>query len=997
MAHLRLITLLVFLLAGIVPIPAFAYDRATHEGITQAIVQGYEKLYGSALDSSEKQRIIGGSSAEDDDWRFLNHFYDPINYRGLTVLGISLGQPSEAWAYDTRGQASWRCVAYFPCSHDIEYNDKLFSSPTDYSWDRAIYEYVYGDKQRGLEALGHALHFVEDATVPAHVRNDQHGHIGSVGDADPYETFTSRFNATNISIPNALSGVPTYSSLSSYLDHVARFTNTRFVSKDTVFTYYNAPDIKNLSVQDGFAYDSQTGSKVVQVDRRKVQGGKDIEKFILDDPKHLVVSDNWSVLSKTAILNGIGIVDLFFKSVEQEKRTGAIKAKNISAAEQNAKDLAKKGFKYVKALYGSSLEQGDVEELLADNAGQAGAAALAVADEPAPPQQDAPPTKPAVPPVSQTKQPQPQTAPQVLGASVSLGEEPAEQEPLAQDPTPPTSAPADDGDTISIISGGASGGSPTQTTDTSSGSGGSPTPTASAATQSSDTPTSGGSTPPPASDPLSLSILSPSENELFATTSVTFAGTTSAASVVTAAYDSTLATTTTDGSGNWTFTLSLASGTTTVSFSAATSTETTATTTRTVEVDTSSPDAPSISIDECAASFVAGDCTVAATTISVSWNAVSGAAYYDVVKDNVILATTTATSTTSNVSASATTTFSVVTHKSNGTAATSTEKTVFVITQPLIINEVAWAGTNTFSDDEWIEVKNMTNSTLDLSHFVITDASGSRIIQFSGTIAPVLPQNIVGYLVVERNADAVSGVSNVLTSDFAQLSDSGEQLLLQWGDGVATTTVDSTPTVATCGGWCAGAALGSIGYSVQNGTSTMNLTMERKDSSADGLLSSSWQTTDAYSFYGNDRSGSAIFGTPGVANSNGYPTVGWFCSPDTTSITSGAHYTPPSSNCTYLMRAINTTNRYFALYRGEVASSTRVIQDSEGSAYVRQKATVIPDPQIGERFFIAIGEFRIGPNFDPPFDDFTRFDTYFKTGGTPPHSNYFVIPWVYGP
>ena len=905
------------------------------------------------------------------------------------MLGVSLGAPSEAWAYDTRGQATWRCVAYFPCSHDIEYNDKLFSSPTDYSWDRAIYEYVYGDKQRGLEALGHALHFIEDATVPAHVRNDQHGHIGSVGDADPYETFTNQFTAANTPTPSNLSNAPTYSSLSSYLDHVARFTNTRFVSKDTLFTVYELPNRNKLKIEAGFLIDPSDGHKLAWV-KGNIDAYANISdsQLYIDDSQSSVVKDNWSILSKTAILNGIGIIELFFRSVEQEKKTGAIKAKNISAAEQNAKDLAKKGFKYVKALYGSSLSQSDVEELLGDNAGQAGAAALAVADAPSPPQQDAVPANPVAPTVSRTNPPQPQAAPQVSDSLASHVEEPIEQGQPAQDPTP---APPTEPQTSALA--------PSAGTSTGA-SGGSPTPTASAATQSSDTPTSGGSTPPPASDPLSLSILSPSENELFATTSVTFAGTTSAASVVTAAYDSTLATTTTDGSGNWTFTLSLASGTTTVSFSAATSTETTATTTRTVEVDTSSPDAPSISIDECAASFVAGDCTVAATTISVSWNAVSGAAYYDVVKDNVILATTTATSTTSNVSASATTTFSVVAHKSNGTAATSTEKNVFVTTQPLIINEVAWAGTNTFSDDEWIEVKNMTNSTLDLSHFVITDVSGTRTIQLSGTIAPVLPQNIVGYLVVERNADAVSGVSNVLTSDFAQLSDSGEQLLLQWGDGVATTTVDSTPTVATCGGWCSGAALGSIGYSVQNGTSTMNLTMERKDNSPDGLLSSSWQTTDAYSFYGNDRSGSAVYGTPGVANSNGYPTVGWFCSPDTVSIMSGAHYTPPSSNCTYLLRAISTNAyRYTALYRGDVGSSTRVTLDEAGRAYIRQgRTTIISDPQAGERFFITAFEGRIGPNFDPPFDDFTRFDTYFRTGaGTPPHSNYFVIPWVYGP
>jgi len=992
MAYFRVVILQIVILTGIIPIPVFAYDRATHEGITQAIVQGYEKLYGDAFNSNE-QRVITGSSAEDDDWRFLNHFYDPINYRGLTVLGVSLGAPSEAWAYDTRGQATWRCVAYFPCSHDIEYNDKLFSSPTDYSWDRAIYEYVYGDRQRGLEALGHALHYIEDATVPAHVRNDQHGHIGSVGDADPYETFTNQFTVANIPTPNDLSSIPTYSSLSSYLDHVARFTNTRFVSKDTLFTVYELPARNKLKIEAGFLVDPSDGHKLAWV-KGNIDAYANVSdsQLFIDDSQSSVVKDNWNILSKTAILNGIGVIDLFFKSVEQERKTGAIKAKNISAAEQNAKDLAKKGFKYVKALYGSSLEQGDVEELLGDNAGQAGAAALAVADAPSPPQQDVIPANPVAPTVGQTNQLREQVAPQVLDPVVPPVEGPIEQEPPAQDPTPPTPAPADDGDTISIISGGASGGSPTQTTDTSSGSGGSPTPTASGST--------GDEEAAPTASPLSLSILSPSENELFATTSVTFTGTTPASSIVSAAYDSTFATTTTDESGNWTFNFSLASGTTTVSFSAATSTETTATSTRTVGVDVASPDAPSISIDECAASFVAGDCTVAATTVSVSWNAVSGAAYYDVVKDNAILATTTATLATSGISASATTTFSVVAHKSNGTAATSTEKTVFVTTQPLIINEVAWAGTNTFPEDEWIEVKNMTSSTLDLSHFVITDASGARVIQLSGTLEPVVAQTGLGYLVVERSAEAVSGVSNVLTSDFAQLSDSGEQLLLQWGDGLATTTVDSTPDVATCGNWCTGAALGSTGYSVQHGTSTMNLSMERKDSSTDGLLSSSWQTTDAYSFHGNDRSGSAIYGTPGVANSNGHPTIGWFCSPDTDSITSGAHYTPPSNSCTYLLRAISTSGyRYTVLYRGDVGSSTRVTLDEAGRAYIREgRTTIISDPQAGESFFITAFEGRIGPNFDPPFDDFTRFDTYFKTGaGAPPHSNYFVIPWVYGP
>jgi len=953
------IFLAIFLTASI-PGATFAYGVGTHQGITQTTLKAYEKLHGDLFSIDDEQLITKGSSDEDILPRPVQHFYDPINNRGLTRYSAKF-QSSKYWAQDTEAQGDYNCIGSWVCVGDsITFNDKLFSSDTDFSWDRAIYEYAWGDKKRGVETLGHILHLLQDSTVPAHVRNDDHL---SGFDPDPYEGYTGKYGLGSVPLLSDIGTVPRYPNIAFALDGTASFTNKHFVSEDTLFKAYSLPTSENLLAKNGYRYDTNLNSRIVK------------EESIFD-PKtnsfntgwqvndRLVLSDNWNILSATAIRNGVGVIDLFFREVEEEKKTGTLKARNVSAAELRAIENAKKGFKYVKALYGSSLEQSDVEELLADNVGQAGAAALAVAD--APPPQNTVSTKPTASPVSTTKPPQ--SAPQVLGASVSPVEEPTEQDP-------PPSVGNDDGDTISIISGGASGGSPTQNADTSSGSGSSPSPSLPA---------------------LSLSILSPSENELFATTSVTFTGTTSAVSVVTAAYDSTLATTTTGDNGNWTFNLSLSSGTTTVSFSAATSTETTATSTRTVAVDVASPDAPDISINECAASFTAVDCTVAATTVTISWNAVSGATYYDVVKNDVSLATTNATSTTSDIPASATTTFSVVAHKSNGTAATSTEKTVFVITQPLIINEVVWAGTNTYPEDEWIEVKNMTSSTLDLSHFVITDTNGSRVVQLSGMLDPIVVQTGSGYLVVERSAEAVSGVSNVLTSEFAQLSDSGEQLLLQWGDGLATTTVDSTPAVATCGGWCSGASEGSIGYSVQQGTSTMNLTMERKEGSADGSLAASWQTTDAYSFYGNDRSPSAIFGTPGVANSNGYPTVGWFCSPDTFPITSGTHYTPPSESCTYLLRAISTnTNRYTALYRGEVGSSTLEAQDFAGVAYIRQnRTTAISNPQAGELFYIAVYEGRIGPNFD---NDPSGFDAYFKTGGAPPHSNYFVIPWVYGP
>jgi len=53
----------------------------------------------------------------------------------------------------------------------------------------------------------------------------------------------------------------------------------------------------------------------------------------------------------------------------------------------------------------------------------------------------------------------------------------------------------------------------------------------------------------------------------------------------------------------------------------------------------------------------------------------------------------------------------------------------------------------------------------------------------------------------------------------------------------------------------------------------------------------------------------------------------------------------------------------------------------------------LPEPYHLERYFIAIYEDRTSPA-----TDVANFQGYFTTGSsTPPHSNYRVIPWVYGP
>ncbi len=60
---------------------------------------------------------------------------------------------------------------------DLSKGDKLFSDPDDYTFDRAVFEYVHGDKKRALEAVGHIMHLVQDMTSTPHTRDDAHPNL----------------------------------------------------------------------------------------------------------------------------------------------------------------------------------------------------------------------------------------------------------------------------------------------------------------------------------------------------------------------------------------------------------------------------------------------------------------------------------------------------------------------------------------------------------------------------------------------------------------------------------------------------------------------------------------------------------------------------------------------------------------------------------------------------------------------------------------------------
>ncbi|WP_044022196.1 phospholipase D-like domain-containing protein [Bacillus sp. SG-1] len=137
----------------------------------------------------------------------------------------------------------------------------------------------------------------------------------------------------------------------------------------------------------------------------------------------------------------------------------------------------------------------------------------------------------------------------------------------------------------------------------------------------------------------------------------------------------------------------------------------------------------------------------------------------------------------------------------------------------VIINEIAWMGTTASYNDEWMELHNPTDSSVDLNGWTLASADGTPSIALSGTVAPG------EYFLLERTSDnTVGGVTADLIYSGA-MGNSGESLTLKDSAGNIVDTVDA---------W----------YS---GDNSSKATMERIDALVSGNEANNWHTsTDVY-------------------------------------------------------------------------------------------------------------------------------------------------------
>ncbi len=164
----------------------------------------------------------------------------------------------------------------------------------------------------------------------------------------------------------------------------------------------------------------------------------------------------------------------------------------------------------------------------------------------------------------------------------------------------------------------------------------------------------------------------------------------------------------------------------------------------------------------------------------------------------------------------------------------------------VVINEINWVGSNGDGNDEWVELRNTTSNSIDLTNWLVEElgtGDGASITIPSGTI----PAN--GFFLIS-NSDKTGSRVNVdpeLVTTSVSLNNGGEQLVLKNSAAVTIDTANGT------GAWFAGS------------NSTPKKSMERISPPGDGTQSTNWQTATTH--INMDGSGSTDeFATPKAVN-----------------------------------------------------------------------------------------------------------------------------------
>jgi len=210
--------------------------------------------------------------------------------------------------------------------------------------------------------------------------------------------------------------------------------------------------------------------------------------------------------------------------------------------------------------------------------------------------------------------------------------------------------------------------------------------------------------------------------------------------------------------------------------------------------------------------------------------------------------TTDATSTATTTDPFASTTPELTTSTPT-TTPTTTQTLATSTANTLVINEIAWAGTNASPDDEWLELYNYGTTTVNLLGWKIDQNATSFIELIDFNLEPD------SYFLLERTNDQT--ISDIIANQIytGALSNEGEKLELINPNQEIIDLIDCST------GWFYGTNNGS-------GSSTARLSMERISATSTGNSSSTWKNYNiAWHRIAHDANGQDILGTPKQKNS----------------------------------------------------------------------------------------------------------------------------------
>ncbi|MFH0739524.1 MAG: DUF1566 domain-containing protein [bacterium] len=203
-----------------------------------------------------------------------------------------------------------------------------------------------------------------------------------------------------------------------------------------------------------------------------------------------------------------------------------------------------------------------------------------------------------------------------------------------------------------------------------------------------------------------------------------------------------------------------------------------------------------------------------------------------------------ATTTQNSTSSQQATTTQQATSTPQATSTQQATTTVQASLLDVVINEIAWMGTQASANDEWIELYNNTDQEINLTGWKIFGIGASPV-----SLTGKIPSR--GFYLLERTSSTT--VSDIVEDQIytGALSNSGEKLELKDSQGNVIDDVDCSA------GWFAG----------DNSATTSRKTMERKSPVISGSSQTNWASNNVTTINGLDANNNLILGTPKAQNS----------------------------------------------------------------------------------------------------------------------------------